>query len=923
MVVVTGGSVVWTRLPWTSASALAAGWAAPSNADFRRVGDLSTVQDEPDFLSNTDCTPITYRLTGSSTMHTGCFTPTAFGMLDGDSETVIYNGTDEGIQLETSVPHEIIEPWPDALNLVTFEPISTGGTYMGLFKNVPPVREGHNDRGEVTSEQITKPPDMFINDPEGQHLVVNAQTAAFSAGGGWLVVEDYNNSFVRVNLATLDITAFAPAFNNPIVQDSQVAVSSDGRFVAIENGRNETFKVYDLSTCYGGQHDLAAQTCRSYDYWPAAHQHIDGLSSIRHLRFVNDNLLSFEAIANPPGASGGYELSPTGEVSSLTNYLGLGDSYTSGEGAFDYLAGTDTANNRCHSSVHSYPLLLTRDLFGEAGGHSVACSGAVINDIGSLDGGYRGQARGVSSYDDLASNGQLSGILAGFTPGYVSQRRFVRQYQPRVVSVSIGGNDIGFGDILQNCVEPHLTLKPSGQNCYNSYESRQEILQLIDRTVPRWTNLYKQLLSDDPAGRLYAIGYPSIAYSGGKCGLNVHLSRSELEFANELVSYLDGDIREAAQAAGVPYVDISHALDGHRLCEAPAYDIAVNGLTAGNDIGFAGVDVLGHESYHPNALGQQLIEQTILKQMRNLPIADSASADSGVTPAAESPDSGPLLNAPKSNTPLYALVPYDNLANSVIQRGSRARLTVNGASAGLEPGSSYSVSVGGPAGKVLAAVSSDDQGNISANFTMPADTDVGGTTLDVSGINEVGQPIDITQPVYVASSPSDFDGDGITNFGDSCRYAANSGQDKDGDGIDDSCDGQIGMVSDNSESPGGKDALATSGEPTGSTDSDTPASTAAAIITSKPGGIVEKSAATDGTTRRQNTKTGKGAVLGVTRQRETSGGRAKLNANQSAGGVLKSTTVRQSAPWRRYAVAAIIGLVISAIFIMGLRRRRK
>ena len=39
----------------------------------------------------------------------------------------------------------------------------------------------------------------------------------------------------------------------------------------------------------------------------------------------------------------------------LTNYVALGDSYQSGEGAGDYLAGTDTDANKCHRSVHAYP----------------------------------------------------------------------------------------------------------------------------------------------------------------------------------------------------------------------------------------------------------------------------------------------------------------------------------------------------------------------------------------------------------------------------------------------------------------------------------------------------------------------------------------------------------------------------------------
>ncbi|HVV25541.1 MAG TPA: SGNH/GDSL hydrolase family protein [Candidatus Saccharimonadales bacterium] len=917
------GAAFWAKVFATTAY----GWTVPSSTAVRRVSDMSTTQDQPNFMVNLDCTALTYRLTNSSTMQNGCFTPTAFGMLDGDNETVIYNGTDEGVRLESSTPDEILEPWPNALSLVAFEPISTGGAYIGLFKNLPAVRQNRNAAGEVISEQITGRPDLFLDDPAGQHLVVNAQTAAFSADGSWLVVEDYNNSFVRINLASLSVTAFTTAFNNPIVQTSQVAVSDDGRFVAIENGVNDTFKVYDLSTCNGVQHDLAAQSCASYDYWPSVYQQIGGLRYIRRVRFLNDDVLSFEAGADAAGASGTYELSPIGDLRSLTGYLGLGDSYTSGEGAFDYVAGTDTDDNKCHLSVHSYPLLLTRDLFGGADGHSVACSGAVINDVGSGSGGYRGQVRGGLSYEELAGEGEVDGILADFSPGSLSQRRFVQHYQPRIASVSIGGNDIGFGDILQNCVEPHLTLKPDGQNCYNTYESREEILQLIDRTVPRWISLYKQLLGDDPAGRLYAIGYPSIAYSDGKCGLNVHLSKSEIEFSNQLIDYLNGDIRRAAQAAGVEYVDISQALDGHRLCEAAGYDIAVNGLTAGNDIGLAGIKVLGHESYHPNALGQQLIEQAILKQTDNLSVA----ADDSGEPAA--PDSQALLAAPKSGAPIYTLLPDDQLTAASLQAGSKAQVKVDGVSAGLEANSSYAVRLGGPSGSVLATVSSDDQGNIEADFTVPAEAAAGGTTLDVTGSGQIGEPLDITQPVYITASPDDFDGDGVANADDSCPYAVNSGEDADGDGIDDSCDGQIGLPAGGSSGSG--DSTGGSGQSDGSAEAgvgeveSTAGANAAAMapqaapqVTSvaalKTG--VERSSAISSLAVTRPAGNGHGAVLGAARNQRSAAGNSQP-AGKPAAVQLKTAAARASA-WRYWYVCS--GLAVGgALALLAIWRRHR
>ncbi len=545
-------SVVATRA--SSSGDGQSSWSNPSVMAVRKVSDTASAQNEPDFLDNTDCNALTYRLSNSSAMRTGCFTATAFGLLDSDHEVAIFNGTDEGVPLVPFSAHEVLAPWAKAGDLVALDALDTGGSYISLYKDpTGETRDQRDGLGQLSAKQLRAPPELPLTDGAGQRLVVNPETMAFSDNGSWLVVETLSGSFVRINLATLDVTPFAPAITvqgNPATLKSRVAVSSDGRYVAIQNDVAGSFRVYDLTAC-GGSAGLPAGQCRSYDYWPFVRGQITGVGSVRHVRFVNDGLLSFESVVN--GQLGGtYELAPTVSIGSLTGYIGLGDSYTSGEGAFDYVAGTDTGDNSCHLSVHSYPLLLVNDLFGAAGGHSVACSGAVINDVGNTSDSYRGQVRGVANVGQLGQTqaGLLDSVEANFTPGYVAQQTFVKQYQPGVVTVSIGGNDIGFGDILQNCVEPHISLRSNGNTCYSTYEDRLEVTKLVDRTVPRWTALYRQLAAEAPGTKIYAIGYPQIAYAGGNCGSNVHLNTAELAFAQELIDYLNDAIGQAGGGWG-------------------------------------------------------------------------------------------------------------------------------------------------------------------------------------------------------------------------------------------------------------------------------------------------------------------------------------------------------------------------------------
>ena len=750
---------------------VSAAWSHPSVMALKRIASVSGHQNEAAYLGNLDCTLETYRLTDSTAMQTGCFTDTAYGQYDADSNVIIFNGSDEGVHLLAYTPQQILAPWPKTLNLVSLVTAATDGTYISLYKNPLSVTyDQRNLLGIITAKQLTAGPDLPLKDSSGQSLIINPQSLAFSDNGSWMIMEVLGGSFVRVNLATLQLTPFAPIYaraGSPALDESSVTVSADGRYVAIENTYASEFKVYDLSSCNGDR-------CDSYNYWPFIAQQVSGLMYISHVRFLHAGLISFDASSNRTGVGGTYELAPTASIQSLIDYLGLGDSYSSGEGAFDYLAGTDTVDDKCHLSSHSYPLLLTHDLFTAAGGHSVACSGAVMHDVGDTSDGYRGQVRGVASWKDLNQSqpALLASILSNYLPGYVAQQRFVSQYQPGIITVGIGGNNVGFGNILERCIEPQSSLHPISNTCFATYEDRQELLNLIHKTGKGLQNLYKQLARESPSSRLYVIGYPEVSVDNGDCALNVHFNTSELEFVDELVDQINSTIAGAAVAAGAQYVDISKALVGHRLCETSSANIAVNGLTAGDDNGLGDFNFLGDESYHPNALGQQLIEQAILKQTKNLTLAPTT------TPSTVSDTT--FTNAPKSNRPIMQLLPVKNLAPSRASPGQTFSIHLNSLELGLAPSGSYSLHLDGSQGAIIGTLTGDG----SANVTLPTDTSAGVHTIDITGQNQAGEVVDITQPISVTSGS-----------GSPCGLVAASGIDVDVDGIDDACDASIGAPS--------------------------------------------------------------------------------------------------------------------------------
>src|SRR6476661_6746873 len=148
------------------------------------------------------------------------------------------------------------------------------------------------------------------------------------------------------------------------------------------------------------------------------------------------------------------------------SYVALGDSYSSGVGTRTYLAdGTS-----CQRSVYAFPSLIAA-----ARGYALnfrACSGAKISDV---------------------TNTQLSALSAS----------------TNYVSLSVGGNDAGFSDVLTECAKPGWM-----SNCDGKINTAQSF---INNTLPGQLNtLYASIHSKAPNAVVTIVGYPRI-FNGDDC----------------------------------------------------------------------------------------------------------------------------------------------------------------------------------------------------------------------------------------------------------------------------------------------------------------------------------------------------------------------------------------------------------------------
>jgi lysophospholipase L1-like esterase len=642
--------------------------------------------------------------------------------------------------------------------------------------------------------QLNHTPDRRVQDLAGNRLAADLNSLAASGDSRWMVFTDPNIANVRVNITNGTVLPFGVPFaygtgGNPVPKN---AISSDGRYAVTAAEDSVTFRIYDLSTCDAVPQTITrAVNCQSRDLLNTGfiNSQIPGFIGVRYIRFLDDNSISFYASYKDGSETkyAQYLLSTNDLPANQQQYLALGDSYISGEGTFKYIPGTDTGTNTCHVSLLSYPYLIGHDLNYDSY-HSVACSGATTDDIINTSPTYVGQADksdGISRIL-LDGNGLSTGYLTNFTPGYINQLDFVKTYRPQVVTVSIGGNDMGFSDILKQCVTPI----PTKLTCYSTYEDRQELVNLINNTVfPNLVKTYAAIKKASPTGtRIYTIGYPQIAMAGGDCGVNVALNDDEVLFSQQIINYLDGVIARAAAKSGVYYVNTQNAFDGHRLCEAgPGDGVAVNGLTAGNDRPKQIGGPLGDESYHPTVFGHQLLEASILSKTDKLtvpmPLPNPSASPADV-------DSSDILNVPHSGRQVNTTQYDPGMSADLAYRGTPINVNITGSNHLISSGTTFKAELHSDPIN-LGSFQTGAGGNITTNVLIPGEAPTGYHVLHFYGQDVNGQPIDIYKYIYIANTADDMDGDGVIDSAQACVEVSASDQDYDKDGIDDACDGEI------------------------------------------------------------------------------------------------------------------------------------
>lgn len=466
-----------------------------------------------------------------------------------------------------------------------------------------------------------------------------ADDIELSADYRYMMVYSSEYGLIRIDLSTYDESTdtyrMTLVTSERWVTSGGYAMSDTGLTVGVARGvADRGVWLYDLSTGCGVVTEVVRPTsgsewCEKIDITSSLDQYLRENYPNRPLMrgskkpaFIDDSIFLVGDYPHKDGSVGALQLhfksaSPP-SASQQLDYLALGDSFSSGEGDIGrksdgssyYLLVTDYTKG-CHISTRSYPFAL-RQTWGIAEDKmkSVACSGAqVLPDYYGRLGGYLGQGGRLKGINDIVGAQDIA--LQNFIPGRVPQIEFVKKYQPKIITLTGGGNDVGFGRILSDCAsvywEDYWRFVPS--DCSYAVEgsgARSSLLDAIDTQFLITKQLINGLKSASPESKIIVIGYPSFVYDGlsGCEPANVgNLSANERRMVNGMTSRLNRALQRAAHDTGVSFVDIGDSLKGGRLCEGSAYMTGVWDGIRGRAI--------DEERFHPNAEGHARIAKAI------------------------------------------------------------------------------------------------------------------------------------------------------------------------------------------------------------------------------------------------------------------------------------------------------------------------
>ena len=273
------------------------------------------------------------------------------------------------------------------------------------------------------------------------------------------------------------------------------------------------------------------------------------------------------------GRAAGVEAAPH-------DYVALGDSYTSGPG----VPNQTVESGGCRRSDHNYP-------------HLVA------------------DALGVDRFTDASCAGATTAYMTAPQPlpGGLTNGPQLDALDPDVdlVTLGIGGNDIGFASIAVTCAGFSVVF-PIGAPCRHHYTRHgDEVGRRIDATRPKVAAVVAAIRERAPAARILVVGYPVILPDEGwGCWPFMPIAVGDVAWLRGVEARLNAMLADAAATAGAVFVDTYTSSVDHDVCRLPGRKW-VEGF----------VPTSPASAVHPNALGHANVARQVVAAVGVVPVS--------------------------------------------------------------------------------------------------------------------------------------------------------------------------------------------------------------------------------------------------------------------------------------------------------------
>jgi lysophospholipase L1-like esterase len=220
-------------------------------------------------------------------------------------------------------------------------------------------------------------------------------------------------------------------------------------------------------------------------------------------------------------------------------YVGLGDSYAAGP-----LIPLQVPLFGCLKSNNNYANLTARNLGLTL--KDASCSGAETEDMTS-----------PQNVDPDGPNPPQFDSLTKHT---------------RIVTVQIGGNDIGFSSIAKDCASATAN---EGTPCQDRYvhDGRDEISERIAETAPKVAAVIQGIHQRSPKARVFVVNYAAIMPDDGSgCWPQMPVTDGDAPYLSAKQKELNAMLAAQAAANGAEVIDwyaASVAGMGHDACKPP------------------------------------------------------------------------------------------------------------------------------------------------------------------------------------------------------------------------------------------------------------------------------------------------------------------------------------------------------------------